>query len=308
MSAMVKEKIWAPAQSGQTPVASKAWVVGRPQRGHGTGEAGGGELMGRDSAAKNVEEVLEFLVGVGGIFERRGDLELHEFGEAAREAVQPDGDGGARRVEGGGDAIVVTGAGGGVEERLERSEGGATTGGALLGLEAAHGLTEERDGPRQLVGFAGVELRVIDGGVFALGVEAGEIDEGEVAAAFLRVGVGSLVTDKLAERADEVAAKTAALRIGAVKKIAGEQVREEGLRGVLGIGGRVAAATQIAVNGRPVDAAECFECGTAAGRIAAGIADDAPLGRRESPVARSGGDGVRAGVDHARGYAGTRGS
>ena len=92
----------------------------------------------------------------------------------------------------------------------------------------------------------------------------------------LRRGVGALVTHKLLQRADGIAAETPACGIGPLEKIARQEVCEKRLGRVFRIRRRVAAAAQVAVNGWPVRLAEMFERLLPPRLIAARIAHEAP--------------------------------
>jgi hypothetical protein len=107
------------------------------------------------------------------------------------------------------------------------TKGAGFAGGGLLGLETVERAGEEGERPGFFVGVGGVELGLIAGGEFALGVERGPIDELRAAAAFLGEGALEVLAEKMFQRADEVAAESAFGGIGAVEEIAVEEVGEK---------------------------------------------------------------------------------
>lgn len=224
--------------------------------------------------------MLEFLLGVGGIFERGGNLEGDQFAQALAQAVDPHRDGGAGGAEVACGALIIAARGRGVEKGPEPVEDRRALGGGLFFAELVGGAGEERDGPGAFVGLTGIELGGGEPGKLRFRVGEGQMRN--AAAAFPGGRAFVFAGKVLAERPDQIAAKFAPGRIGPLQKITGDQIGEESLGQILGIGGRRPLATKETVDGRPVSAAEMLERGALLGGVALTAEHHAPEGGLET--------------------------
>jgi hypothetical protein len=234
---------------------------------------------------EGVEEVAEFFIDEGGVGDGVGDFFAEELAVAFAEAMGGDLQGAFGGAETGGEVGVgaVEFAG---EGALEGFEEGELVFVGIFGFEAGDDGVEKGEGPATVeellggLGVGGVE------GALGFGVVGGEGEDVEAAPAFEGVLVVVVVGEEVVEGGEEEGAEFAFGGVDGFEGIGFEEAGEEFLGEIFGEVGGIAAAAEVGIQGRPVEAGELFERGVAegGGGVVAGGEDDAPAGGVEMRV------------------------
>jgi hypothetical protein len=234
---------------------------------------------------EGVEEVAKLFVDEGGVGDGVGDFFAEELAVAFAEAVGGDLQGAFGGLEAGGEVGVglLEFAG---EGALEGFEEGELVFVGIFGFEAGDDGVEEGEGPATVeellggLGVGGIE------GALGFGVVGGEGEDAEVTAAFEGALVVVVVGEEVVERGEEEGTEFTFGGVDGFKRIGLEEAGEEFLGEIFGEVGGVAAAAEVGVKGRPIEAGEFFEGDVAegGGGVVAGGDDDAPAGGVEMSV------------------------